>query len=434
MKDTEYDIFVNNKIYPKAENLFSVRVKDIEKVKSNSIIVIDTNALLVPYLTGSESLSELEKVFKKLIKEKRLIIPAQVAREFVKNRPTKLKEIFQQLTRKQSSIQSLKIGNYPLLEGIKEYSEASELEENINQQLNAYRKKIGKLIAQVKAWQWDDPVSNIYHKLFKGNIIYELTQKREEIEEQLRYRYIHKIPPGYKDDSKPDEGIGDLLIWLTILELGSKLKKDLIFVSGDEKADWFHISEKKSLYPRFELVNEYNLASNGKSFQIIKLSSLLTLFDADEKVVKEIAKEERYTSSSHSKFREFASKAEGSIFNYILQRDDLSVKPNNGFPDFIVTYDEGDIVGVEVIPMREGRDSGYIMMRMRDRIYRAYYDMNEKEFNEFQFYFVYPTPEFDLISANRHILRLKENFNTKLIRMKFIIGYLSKEEEFINVG
>jgi len=276
-----------------------------------------------------------------------------------------LKEIFQQLNRKQSKIQSLQIGNYPLLEGIDEYSEASELENKINEQLSEYRKKIGKLISQVKSWNWNDPVSNIYNKLFKSTVVFELKRTKEEIEQQLSYRYIHKIPPGYKDDDKPDSGIGDLLIWLSILEIGKKEKKDLIFVSGEEKSDWFHKSEKHPLYPRFELVSEYYNTSGGKSFHLIKLSTLLSLFEADETVIKKVAQEERYTNSSHREFREFATRAEQAVFDHILVRDDLGIRPNKGFPDFTVSYDDGPIVGVEVIPLRTERNSSFIIMRMR---------------------------------------------------------------------
>ena len=53
-------------------------------------------------------------------------------------------------------------------------------------------------------------------------------------------RYRDKVPPGYKDASKDDGGIGDFLIWKTLLQLGSKEKKDFVFVTGEQKPDWFN--------------------------------------------------------------------------------------------------------------------------------------------------------------------------------------------------
>ena len=45
---------------------------------------------------------------------------------------------------------------------------------------------------------------------------------RDEVLEEMTRRYKQAIPPGYKDASKPDGGIGDFLIWKTILNLGEK--------------------------------------------------------------------------------------------------------------------------------------------------------------------------------------------------------------------
>lgn len=69
---------------------------------------------------------------------------------------------------------------------------------------------------------------------------------------------------------------------------GYKQKKDVVFVSMEKKTDWFHRSGNQVLYPRFELVNEFSLYSESKSFHIINLSEMLKLFKADETIIKEI--------------------------------------------------------------------------------------------------------------------------------------------------
>jgi transposase-like protein len=87
-------------------------------------------------------------------------------------------------------------------------------------------------------------------------------------------------------------GIGDFLIWKTILEIGAKNKKHIIFVSADEKADWQHRSGGSGFLPRYELVDEFRRASTGKSFFILPLSKLLELLKVEEASVEEIKKEE----------------------------------------------------------------------------------------------------------------------------------------------
>ena len=78
---------------------------------------------------------------------------------------------------------------------------------------------------------------------------------------------IHHIPPGYKDAGKEDSGIGDLLIWHTILELGKVHKKSVIFVSGDEKPDWFKQSQNVALHLRalFIRIEPFLLEEEGSS-------------------------------------------------------------------------------------------------------------------------------------------------------------------------
>ncbi len=118
-----------------------------------------------------------------------------------------------------------------------------------------------------------------------------------DIRNDLATRQAHSIPPGYKDASKPDSGIGDLLIWRTILDVGEKLNVDVIFVSSDEKADWWHQSDKQALYPRHELVDEFRRHSKGKSLHILRFSDFLRLFGASKEVVEEVRQEEKQAVS-----------------------------------------------------------------------------------------------------------------------------------------
>ena len=72
--------------------------------------MLDTNTLLVPYTTSKESLKQIEETYKTLIGQERLVIPAQVAREFAKNRASKIGEVFQQLSRNKESSVSIQTG------------------------------------------------------------------------------------------------------------------------------------------------------------------------------------------------------------------------------------------------------------------------------------------------------------------------------------
>ena len=105
-----YDVFVVNDIFPDVNKLFQSRIKSLEEIRDNALIVLDTNALLVPYNIGKESLNQIQKTYRLLVTKKRLVIPAQVAREFAKNRTRKVAELFQQLNRKKSRVSKLQGG------------------------------------------------------------------------------------------------------------------------------------------------------------------------------------------------------------------------------------------------------------------------------------------------------------------------------------
>jgi hypothetical protein len=88
-------------------------------------------------------------------------------------------------------------------------------------------------------------------------------------------------------------GLGDLIIWRTILEIGRSRNAPLLFVSGDQKADWWHQSEGRPLYPRFELVDEYRRASGGRTLHLVTFADFLKLLGASPTIVEEVRKEEQ---------------------------------------------------------------------------------------------------------------------------------------------
>ncbi len=132
------------------------------------------------------------------------------------------------------------------------------------------------------------PSSRNVSNYINNDVIVECKQSAEDVLADLKDRMDNKIPPGYKDNSKDDSGVGDVLIWLTILDIGKQHKKPLLFVSLDEKSDWQHRVESRGFLPRFELVDEYRRASSGQPFYIAPFSTLLQLFGAPTSVVTEI--------------------------------------------------------------------------------------------------------------------------------------------------
>jgi hypothetical protein len=297
------DAFVLSHVFPEPASVFTRNPATLDAAWSDCLFVLDTNVLLLPYRAGTESLKKIGEIYKSLIKSGRLFIPARVAQEFAANRSERLKEVHQQLYQHQSGVQIPGALSLQFLADLPQYANVGKANQELHKCAKAYRDAISNLRSIVEGWTWNDPVSALYSNLFEKSVVVDGSPPQEVIAADLEYRWAHKIPPGYKDASKDDTGVGDLLIWHSILALGRSHSKHLIFISGEEKPDWCVVSNKSGLYPRFELVDEYGRSSGSKSFFLLQFSDFLNRQGASATVVQEIRKEEATASAEHRKLR-----------------------------------------------------------------------------------------------------------------------------------
>lgn len=290
MSDINDDIFNIEKIFPEPFRVFEKDKSTLEEAKEDSLIVLDTNILLFPYTVSTHSLSSIENIYKKLVDDNRLFIPSQVSREFAKNRNQKLGEMYHSIINHNNKF--TKIKRYPIIENLPEYNDVLDNEKELETVFNSYDKKLKKLAQAIKNMERNDPVSLIYYNIFKRECIVNHKKNHNDIKKDLEFRIKSNVPPGFKDKNKTDFGVGDLIIWHTILSLGEENKKSLIFVSNDEKSDWYNQSNGNAFQPRYELIDEYKRASDGNSLFIINFSTFLKLFEIDKKASMEIEKKE----------------------------------------------------------------------------------------------------------------------------------------------
>lgn len=263
---------------------------------SDALVVIDTNALLLPYAVGKEDLGALADTYRALAERGRLFLPARSAREFIKNRDRKISDLLQTLSNLASRI-SVEGVVSPILEEVEGYDDLKEASAVLAEGRKAYLKAITRIRAGVTSWRGNDPVTSLYAEVFKTPNVVEHDGEREALQREWSERNFNKVPPGYKDGGKADTGIGDYLIWRTILRLGREHKKDLIFVTGEEKADWFVRSGGEPIFARPELLVEYRGASGGKNLHLSSLAELLRQFGAAATVVEEIRSAEASANS-----------------------------------------------------------------------------------------------------------------------------------------
>ena len=85
-------------------------------------------------------------------------------------------------------------------------------------------------------------------------------------------------PPGYKDGKKKDNGHGDYFIWQEMKGLASISDSPVLFVSGDDKADWMDRFRGRTVGPRTHLRAEFYRAT-GQAFHKISWPGFLNLLN-----------------------------------------------------------------------------------------------------------------------------------------------------------
>jgi len=267
--------FSYNKTFPDVQSILNRKGKNIENLFKDALFVIDTNSLLVPYLTGKKDIEEIKKIYQKLIKKERLYVPEHSLREFAKNRSFKISNLYTNIDVELSSVPTIKSFEYPILGEIDAYKRLNESREEILKHLKEYKEILKQLKSGVMNWNWSDPVTTMYQETFSEKVIINTNSSEEDLIKEYNERIEFDIPPGNKDKSKEINAIGDFVIWKCILELGKEKKQDVIFVSNDEKNDWLLKGNKQSISTKFELVDEFYRYTNGKQFISLTFSTFL---------------------------------------------------------------------------------------------------------------------------------------------------------------
>lgn len=286
------DIFYLEGVFPEADKVFSSTYPPIEEIKENCLFILDTNILFVPFDTSEKSLAVIGEIFKQLKEDNRLFLPARVAREFAKNRGKTIGDVFLKIRQKKNGLNSgvFKIDDYPILEHNADFIKLKEKFSAVRKLISESRELFSNIENHILSWNWNDPVSNTYKEIFTPDVVIEMKKSSEDLEKDLKFRIEHKIPPGFKDSGKIDDGVGDLIVWQTVLEIGKEKNMNVILVSNDQKNDWYYIQDKTGLYPRFELFDEFRRFTNGNSIAMINFPQLLKMYNASEEIVDEVEK------------------------------------------------------------------------------------------------------------------------------------------------
>lgn len=218
---------------------------------NTATFVFDTNVFLNLYRYSNKTRNQLIESFECL--KPRIWMPYQVALEFCKDRYNVIDEVNRRFEIIEAEADNL----------VDSWRKKLRLDEN--------DQDVEKLIKYLKDWVIkkkesnyfifdvsNDEVFNKLLELFDGKTGKAFNiEERENIEQEGEKRYEEKMPPGYKDNKKTENKYGDLLVWKEILGYSTTQSVDIIFVTHDQKEDWWNINHGKNIGPRIELRKEF---------------------------------------------------------------------------------------------------------------------------------------------------------------------------------
>lgn len=411
---------------------------EFNEIWDKATFVLDANVLLNLYRYPAKASQELLGALEKLAD--RLWLPYHAALEYQRNRLVIIAEQKKRFVDVRNLIEETKSNLFSQISNLQLKKRHSSIEvedfiEGFEQLTKTFLDKLDKLDEAQKNVSDEDHIRTKIDQIFSGKLgAAPFDQKRlDDIYKEGESRYVIEMPPGYKDvkkekSSEPDSfqyggavykrKFGDLILWKQIIDhTKDKTIKHLVFLTDDEKEDWWWIVDsqgKKKIGPRPELVEEISREAGVDRFymynseQFLQYSKQYLQADISEESIAQVREVKLIRTQRNFEFiQQFAFMAEQAVFEWLVSLYSNSKIERNqyGFPDFIVYDNENSRrIGYEVKVIREPRN---ISMRLRENAYRAYYELKEKKLNDITIVFALENLE-GLDEAIRYSQRLKE--------------------------
>jgi len=233
-----------------------------EQFIMDGLVAVDANVLLHFYRMTSEVREDILALLGCL--GERLWIPHQVGLEFHRNRLNVIREQEQTEQKIRAAVDEAAERINQVINGFRNHPaiDRAALRAAANSGLSHIRTYLDTVsidsYLSVKTAMRSEKVLDSITSLFEGKVgaPYPADQMIE-LEAEARHRFEEQIPPGYADAKKDtNRQCGDYILWRQLLDEAAKRKLPVLFVTNDQKEDWYRRIHGLTAGPRFELVTE----------------------------------------------------------------------------------------------------------------------------------------------------------------------------------
>ncbi len=252
--------------------------KEKDELWEEGVFVFDTNVLLNLYRYSGETSKALIGAFTKL--SDRIWIPHQVAYEFMKNRCGVIYDLV-------SKYETFETNKKTFLDQAKGLSNMQDNDPEVIQ----LKKSIEDWLEKTKKANLtvmnpsDDGILGDILELFNGKTGNAYAKEiKEDLLKEGEKRFKGSIPPGFKDNGKKESkecdnnAYGDFFVWKQIMDYAKQSHKDIIFVTADQKEDWWYITKGKTVGPLIELRKEFGEITNQR-FLMYSMKHFMELYE-----------------------------------------------------------------------------------------------------------------------------------------------------------
>lgn len=241
---------------------YPISVEDRQRFITEGMVVLDTNVLLNLYRMTQNVQQNVLSLFEQL--QQRLWVPHQVALEFHRNRFNVIHEQEQADQKLRSAISDAKDKIVASIKSMRDHPviDRESLESNIEKsfaQITDYLDNLRKdQTLSVKSAMYADAVLDAVTSLLHGKVGEPYPDEQmSKILADAKRRIDRRIPPGYADAKKDDEkAAGDYILWRQTLDEAAKRKMPVLFITNDQKEDWYRQHYGLTVGPRVELISE----------------------------------------------------------------------------------------------------------------------------------------------------------------------------------